>query len=29
MVTFLRKLFIKDYENVNDEHVREAHGKLE
>ena len=28
MVTFLRKLFIKNYENVNDEHVREAHGKL-
>jgi cation diffusion facilitator family transporter len=28
MVTFLRKLFIKDYENVHDEKVREAHGKL-
>src|SRR5574344_1843326 len=28
MVTFLRKLFIKNYENVNDEHVRMEHGRL-
>mgnify|MGYP003316830980 CR=1 FL=1 len=28
MVNFLRKLFIKNYENVNDNKVREAHGKL-
>lgn len=28
MVTFLRKFFIKDYENVNDAKVRESHGKL-
>lgn len=28
MVRFLRKLFIKDYENIADEQVRHAHGKL-
>lgn len=28
MVTFLRKLFIKNYENIKDEKVRVAHGKL-
>ena len=28
MVTFLRRIFIKNYENVNDAKVREAHGKL-
>lgn len=28
MITFLRKIFIKNYENVNDSKVREAHGKL-
>ena len=28
MVTLLRKLFIKDYQNVNDESVRLKHGKL-
>lgn len=28
MITFLRKLFIKNYENTNDEKVRAAHGKL-
>ena len=28
MVNFLRKLFIKDYENVTDKKVRDAHGKL-
>ena len=28
MVNFLRKIFIKDYENVNDCKVRESHGKL-
>lgn len=28
MITFLRKLFIKDYENISDSKVREAHGKL-
>ena len=26
MITFLRRLFIKDYQNVNDENVRRAHG---
>lgn len=26
MITFLRRLFIKDYQNVNDEKVRRAHG---
>ena len=28
MVNFLRKIFIKDYQKVNDNKVREAHGKL-
>ena len=28
MVNFLRKIFIKDYNNVEDPKVREAHGKL-
>ena len=28
MITFLRKLFIKDYNNVNDPKVREKHGLL-
>lgn len=28
MITFLRKLFIKDYQNVEDEKVREKHGIL-
>ncbi len=28
MILFLRKLFIKDYENVKNQKVREAHGKL-
>jgi cation diffusion facilitator family transporter len=28
MVTLLRRLFIKDYQNVNDEAVRVKHGKL-
>ncbi len=28
MVNFLRKLFIKDYNNIGDEKVRIAHGKL-
>ena len=28
MVNFLRKTFIKDYDNVNDCKVREGHGKL-
>lgn len=28
MVNFLRKLFIKDYDNVKNQRVREAHGKL-
>jgi cation diffusion facilitator family transporter len=28
MVTLLRRLFIKDYTNVNEESVRAAHGKL-
>ena len=28
MVNFLRKLFIKNFENTSDEKVREAHGKL-
>jgi len=28
MVSFLRRIFIKDYENTKDEKVREAHGKL-
>lgn len=28
MITFLRKIFIKDYENISDSKVREAHGKL-
>ena len=28
MVNFLRKLFIKKFENTSDEKVREAHGKL-
>lgn len=28
MVNFLRKLFIKNYENTSDTKVREAHGKL-
>lgn len=28
MVTFLRKLFIKDYQNVQNEKVREKHGVL-
>ena len=28
MVDFLRKIFIKDYENVKNQRVREAHGKL-
>lgn len=28
MVTLLRRLFIKNYENVGDEHVRMQHGKL-
>ena len=28
MINFLRKLFIKDYENISDNKVREAHGKL-
>lgn len=28
MITFLRKLFIKNYQDVNDEKVRSAHGKL-
>ena len=28
MIKFLRRIFIKDYQNVNDSKVREAHGKL-
>ena len=28
MVNFLRKLFIKDYQNVKNQKVREAHGRL-
>jgi cation diffusion facilitator family transporter len=28
MINFLRRIFIKDYQNVNDSKVREAHGKL-
>ena len=28
MVTFLRRLFIRDYQNVGDENVRSAHGVL-
>ena len=28
MVNLFRKLFIKDYQNVNDNKVRESHGKL-
>ena len=28
MVNFLRKKFIKDYQNVKNQKVREAHGKL-
>ena len=28
MITFLRKLFIKDYQNINDTTVRASHGKL-
>ena len=28
MVNFLRRIFIKDYENIKDSKVREAHGKL-
>ena len=28
MITFLRKKFIKNYENVNDTNVRASHGKL-
>ena len=28
MITFLRKLFIKDYQNIQDTNVRASHGKL-
>ena len=28
MITFLRKLFIKDYQNIKDPKVREKHGLL-
>jgi predicted membrane chloride channel (bestrophin family) len=28
MITFLRKLFIKNYQDVNDEKVRASHGRL-
>jgi divalent metal cation (Fe/Co/Zn/Cd) transporter len=28
MVTWLRRLFVKNYEKVDDERVRAAHGKL-
>ena len=28
MITFLRKLFIKDYQNIQDTNVRATHGKL-
>lgn len=28
MINFLRRIFIKDYKNVDDEKVREKHGKL-
>jgi hypothetical protein len=28
MVTWLRRLFVKDYQKVDDEKVRAAHGKL-
>lgn len=28
MINYLRKKFIKDYQNINNQNVREAHGKL-